>query len=288
MTMPNNPDLTLTTRDQVTLGAALFESTTSNQRAVLINTAMGVKQSYYAEYAAYLAEQGFTVLTYDYRGIGRSKPDVLRGYKANLLNWAVDDQTAAIQYLTQCYPTHKLFVVGHSLGGQIAGLTPEYARVAGWLGVGSQSGYWRGWDGVLQLRMILLWYIVAPALSHLYGYFPASMVGMGNNNIPANVVLDWASAGRKPYYIRSLYSGTLNDHFASVTAPMLLHSLTDDDFAPPRSVEALRALYPNAKTEHNSIAPQDIGVDAIGHFGFFRKQFKDSLWANTAAWLSTQ
>jgi predicted alpha/beta hydrolase len=286
--MPTTLDLTLTTRDKVTLGAALFEPQTSNQRAVLISTAMGVKQSYYAEFATYLAEQGFTVLTYDYRGIGRSKPSTLKGYGASLLNWAVDDQTAAIKYATEGYPSYKLLVVGHSLGGQIAGLTPEYSRVAGWLGVASQSGYWRGWDGVLQLRMLLLWYVLIPVLARAYGYFPSRLVGMGSNDIPSNVVLEWARAGRKPYYIRSLYSGTLNDHFASVTAPMLLHSFTDDDFAPPRSVEALRALYPNAKTEHNSIAPQDIGVDAIGHFGFFRKQFKDSLWADSAQWLSTQ
>ncbi|MFN8377015.1 MAG: alpha/beta fold hydrolase [Anaerolineae bacterium] len=282
----NTPqNITITTSDHYALSATLYEPPASGQRMVLLNAAMGVKQSYYADYAAYLAEQGFVVLTYDYRGIGQSRNGTLRGFPATMLNWACDDQTAALRYLTAHYPGHKLLIVGHSLGGQILGLTPDYARVSGLLGVASQSGYWRGWDGRLRLRMILLWHVVIPLLARLYGYFPARLVGMGSHDIPARVVLDWANAGRKPYYLRSEYSGTLFDHFVAVTTPLRLYSFADDDYAPFRTVENLRALYSNAPSEHRHVTPQEVGADKIGHFGFFRKQFKDSLWAESAAWL---
>jgi predicted alpha/beta hydrolase len=280
-------DLTLTTRDQYALSALLYEPQTSNQCSVLLSSAMGVKQTYYANYATYLAEQGFVVLTYDYRGIGRSKSAALRGFKATMLNWASDDQTAAITYLTQHYPSSKLLVVGHSLGGQIIGLTPEYERVAALMGIAAQSGYWQGWEGLLRVRMVALWFILIPLLARLYGYFPSRWVGMGSNDIPAQVVLEWASAGRRPRYFRDLYGSPYN-HYASVTAPMRLYSFADDDFAPKRAVENLRTLYPNAPSEHRHIQPIDIGVPSIGHFGFFRPQCRETLWAESAAWLRGQ
>jgi predicted alpha/beta hydrolase len=43
---------------------------------VLIAPATAVPQGYYAKFARYLAAtQGFRVVTLDYRGIGRSKPE---------------------------------------------------------------------------------------------------------------------------------------------------------------------------------------------------------------------
>src|SRR3954467_1593181 len=44
------------------------------ETAVLINSATAVKRGYYDPFARYLAGEGLTVLTYDYRGIGGSRP----------------------------------------------------------------------------------------------------------------------------------------------------------------------------------------------------------------------
>ncbi len=42
--------------------------------AVIVNPATGVLARYYHRYARFLAGHGFDVLTYDYRGIGLSRP----------------------------------------------------------------------------------------------------------------------------------------------------------------------------------------------------------------------
>ena len=39
-------------------------------------------------------------------------------------------------------------------------------------------------------------------------------------------------------------------------------------------------FYVNASVRIRWIAPQDIGVRRIGHFGFFRAGFQGSLWTN--------
>ncbi|NLG77200.1 MAG: alpha/beta hydrolase, partial [Xanthomonadaceae bacterium] len=37
--------------------------------------------------------------------------------------------------------------------------------------------------------------------------------------------------------------------------------------------------------EYRRIAPRDIGVTKIGHFGFFRPQFQESLWPIVKEWM---
>ena len=63
---------------------------------------MGVRQDYYADFAAWLARQGYVALTLDYRGMGASRPHdkrrSLRGFDADLFDWA-DDIDAAIEHL---------------------------------------------------------------------------------------------------------------------------------------------------------------------------------------------
>ena len=54
---------------------------------VIINPATSVKCRYYFRFAQYLFDQGFDVITYDYRGIGESKPKSLRGFKASWVIW---------------------------------------------------------------------------------------------------------------------------------------------------------------------------------------------------------
>jgi predicted alpha/beta hydrolase len=58
--------------------------------------------------------------------------------------------------------------------------------------------------------------------------------------------------------------------------------------APLRAVEALAKLYPNARWETRPLTPHEVGAKAIGHFGFFRERFRDSLWREAADWLERQ
>jgi pimeloyl-ACP methyl ester carboxylesterase len=49
----------------------------------IINPATSVRCRYYAPFAAYLHAHGFDVISYDYRGIGESRPASLRGFNAS-------------------------------------------------------------------------------------------------------------------------------------------------------------------------------------------------------------
>src|SRR4051812_16768139 len=64
--------------DGVSLAATLYEADTTSLNAdrpvVLVSSAAAVRRPFYDRFARFLADDGFTVLTYDYRGIGDSRP----------------------------------------------------------------------------------------------------------------------------------------------------------------------------------------------------------------------
>src|SRR5437588_221115 len=97
--MPGAEPCEIQALDGYRLGATLFRPAAGNGRALQINAAAGVKQEYYGKFAAYLAERGFSVLTFDYRGIGRSGSFRLKN--ARMRDWAELDAAAALGFLAQ-------------------------------------------------------------------------------------------------------------------------------------------------------------------------------------------
>jgi predicted alpha/beta hydrolase len=273
-------ELRLRAQDGYELGATLFEPAAPARRAVLVMPATGVPQTYYGKFAAFLAERGFPALTFDYRGIGRSRPASLRGMQARMRDWALLDAAAATGFLQAQH--EQLLVVGHSFGGQVIGLLPNPERLAGALVVGSQSGYWKNWPPLGQVWMWSATHVALPAVSWALGYFPGSRLGFGED-LPAGVAIEWASWCRNPRYV----VGALRAEaaFARFSGPLLAYSISDDAFAPPAAVKALLELYPAARSEIRAVAPRDVHARNIGHFGFFRESFRDTLWRDAVEWL---
>ncbi|MEC8428943.1 MAG: CocE/NonD family hydrolase, partial [Pseudomonadota bacterium] len=60
------------TNDGLSLSATIYSPKENAKAGVIINSATAVKQSYYQDFASFLASNGYLVVTYDYRGIGKS------------------------------------------------------------------------------------------------------------------------------------------------------------------------------------------------------------------------
>jgi alpha-beta hydrolase superfamily lysophospholipase len=85
--------------------------------AVIVH-GLGEHGQRYAHVAAYLNEQGWAAVSYDHRGHGRSPG------KRGVLNQDDDllhDLAAVVDATRKAYPGQRLLLVGHSLGGAIAG-----------------------------------------------------------------------------------------------------------------------------------------------------------------------
>src|SRR5258708_14325190 len=116
-------DLMLPARDGVKLAATLFEPSTPNGMAILLNSGTGIPRRFYGAFAQHLSDRGFAVLTYDYRGIGQSNAPS----SAAVEHWGAVDQSSVIDHLARLRPGAPL---GHSFGGQVLGLADNIAGAA--------------------------------------------------------------------------------------------------------------------------------------------------------------
>jgi predicted alpha/beta hydrolase len=276
-------DVTVAARDGYPLAASAFLPAVPVESWVIVNSATAVPRTYYARFARFLAEQGFAAVTYDYRGIGGSRPRRLRGFEARMRDWAQLDAAGVVDWLDARHGG-RVLAVGHSFGGQALGLLPRPERLAGAIVVGSQSGHWRHWPGWRAPLVAAFWHAVIPALCGVCGYYPASVLRMGVD-MPAGVAREWAEWGRQRGYVTDADGGALRASYARVAFPIRSYSFSDDMLAPPRAAEALLGFYSGARIERRALTPRDLGVKTIGHWGFFRERFRDPLWLEAVDWL---
>lgn len=253
---------------------------------VLVNSAVGVKQSYYRGFAEYLVERGFEVVTYDYRAIGQSQREPVHRSAARMQDWGLLDQPALVAQCRQWTGDRPLVVVGHSVGGQILGLAPNACEVAALVGICAQHTWWRLWPKRAWPKLWLLWNVVMPGVSGAMGYFPSPWFGLGQP-LPSGVARDWAHWARSPRHIIGALGESTRAGYEHYTGAIRAYSFSDDTFAPPRTVEQLLAVYRAARREHRSVDPSEVG-QTIGHFGFFRPVFRDSLWSEAADWIASE
>jgi predicted alpha/beta hydrolase len=255
------------------ISARFFHPEGEVKAAVLIVPAMGVSQDYYEPFARWLAQQGFTAATFDYRGTGRSRPSKLRGFKADIFDWARLDCAAMIDAL----PQQPLYWIGHSLGGQILGLVPNKEFVTKAITVATGSGYWRENTPRIRPMAWWLWFVVTPPALALWGYFPGKALRKVGD-LPKGVMEQWRRWCLDPDYAVGAEGDAIRAQYAAVRTPIVSLSFADDEMMSLRNTQSIHGFYAAAPRKMKRIAPRDIGAPRIGHFGFFRSAFEASLW----------
>lgn len=279
---------TLATSDGFALVGTRYATPEKPKAVIVMPSAMGVKQGFYAPFAQFLSLRGFAVLTFDYRGMGLSVPSQyktsLRGFKADLFDWAERDYNAAVRAAKTWHDDVPLLVIGHSLGGQLPGLLPDNHLIDGIITVAAGSGYWR--DNAPQLKRFVwfMWYFAVPLYTRLFGYFPGKKVRKVGD-LPKGVIFQWSRWCRSPHYVVDDAGVPIRSGYDKIQAPVLSLSFTDDELMSKRSIDSLHDFYRNAPIERRYIKPSDVKAKHIGHFGFFRPQFQATLWQQALVWL---
>jgi predicted alpha/beta hydrolase len=266
--------------DGFDLGARVFAPEGDARGGVIVNCGTGLTQRLYKHMAKFLAREGYETLTYDYRGMGESRPDAyadsLRGFAARKVDWARLDFAAAIDWHRERAPDRPLFLVGHSFGGQAIGLQPRARELDGIVLVAAQSGDLRHWHGADRRKLAWAWYATVPVVTTLRGYLPGKY-GTGDD-LPAGVAREW----RRWCLTRGFFTGVYpeaRENFAAIRAPVLSLTFTDDTFyAPASAVEELHGWLEHAEIVQRRISPSEVGEEEVGHFGFFTRVVGEQLW----------
>ena len=262
------------------LSATLFDDNNS-ETVLIIASATGVKQEYYSKFARYLENNGITVITFDYNGIGRSLKKPIKEIQTNAADWGRKDIESIIQFVIHNYPQSKKVILGHSIGGQLIGLAKSSKQLDKVILVATQSGYWKYWRGFARFKMWLNWYVLFPFLINIFGYLKSKKIS-GMENLPKNVANQWRNWGKNHNYIfgdNSIKETYYEELETNVTA----YSIDDDDFAPKEAVEWMANRYKNAKRKSVHLNPSDFQAKKIGHFGVFKEGFKNSIWIEILA-----
>ena len=274
--------------DGMSLGGYYFENTTEQDPialAALVICGMGIPAIKYRRFARYLATSGIPTLTFDYRGIGDSRPDNLRGFTANVADWSEYDCGGAIAWLRARYPKAQIVAIAHSIGSLLFGGSPNAGLITRCVLICAHTGYFGDYRRPYRIPMALLWHGIMPVLTRTIGYFPGRRLGLGED-IPAAVALEWA-ARRKPMLRKQETERnlTLINRCAALKMPALVVSVTDDAFSTDAGTRRVLAYFPGLSVERLCVRPQEIGQRKMGHFGFFRRASRHQLWPKILAYL---
>jgi predicted alpha/beta hydrolase len=254
----------------------------------VLHPGAGIAAGRYGRFAAFLADAGIPTLTYDYRGIGLSRPAKLARFDATMEDWAQYDCAAAISCLRERFPGAEVIGIAHSIGALLVGGAENAAEQSRLVLIGAHTGYYADYRARYRLPMTLVWHALMPAITRVVGYFPGRRLGLGED-IPAKIAFQWA-ARRSPQLgpdaTDSAASRTrmLLDRCAALERPALVVSISDDAFASAAGTARLMACYPKLRPlQHLHFTPADAGVSRIGHFGFFSRKAGPALWPRLLA-----
>jgi len=274
------------TPDRVRISGRFYQSAAANVfTPVLICPATGVPQRFYAAFATWLAEEGFDVLTIDYRGIGSSlRESHVKQCRARKQDWGQLDMPAGVDWLRQRCGSERVNLVGHSAGGQLVGLMPNHAALRRVVMVSSSTGYVGRIEFPTRVFAYFFLRLYLPLTASLLGYAPTKRIGMGEN-LPADVARQWARWCLRPGYVENGFGREIERHsYDEFEAPILSLYASDDRIASEANVRDLLRLFPKAPAETRRLDPASFDCEQMGHVGFFRSSARGA-WPIVRAFL---
>ncbi|AZI67261.1 alpha/beta hydrolase [Kaistella daneshvariae] len=267
----------LTTTDNFPLSVKIFEPKVSNRKLLLINSATGVKQQVYFSFAKYFVENGFTVITYDYRGIGESKPKNLVGFAANMRTWGSIDFKTLTDFIQQECPHYEKFCLGHSVGALIVGMNEDSAIFNKFVFVATQDAQLSNLSFKVAVTGLLGFGVALPIMTKIFGYFPAHRFGLGES-LPKGVAYDWKTLIIHKKSTKRLYEKIGANSAENLHQQTLIIYAEDDPWVTMKGMENLmKNVYPNMKKTYRKVWVKESPKLEIGHVNFFRS-YNRPLW----------
>ncbi|MEP7044274.1 MAG: alpha/beta fold hydrolase [Dokdonella sp.] len=235
---------------------------------VLWLPALGVAARNYLPFARALAAHGIAVALHEWRGIGSSDRRAGRNADWAYRELLLADIPASLAAARAVMPDARLWLGGHSLGGQIASLFAAlHPRApAGLLLVASGSPYWRTFRLRWAIGMVV---VAAPSLASMLGHFPGRRLGFGGNEA-RGLIADWARSGRSGRYSVAGMAEDLEARLGALTLPVLSLRLRDDWLGPQASLQWLLGKMPRAVREAAEISANDQDGVRADHFAWMK------------------
>ncbi|UHQ19876.1 alpha/beta fold hydrolase [Lysobacter sp. KIS68-7] len=245
--------------------------------------AMGLAARYYAPFAEALAKAaaGVAVLA-DLRGQGESATLAREGARFGYHEIVAQDIPSLISAIAAQFPARPIYLVGHSLGGQLGSLATVHAtpRLAGLILVASGTAHYRAWPKALQWRARITVQAVRIA-STMLPWYPGRLLGFGGDQ-PRRFMADWrynATTGRyRAAGSRIDYEEALHD----LALPVLSVEIRGDPVAPTGATSELLAKLASCAIARRPIDGVTTDAPWKRHFSWARQP--DEVVAEIVDW----
>lgn len=271
--------LQLNTQAGHAITARLFSPANPVRNAIcIIAPATGVAQYHYEDFAHWLSEQGYHVLTFDYEGMGLSVNGHVKHSTSDIVSWAEQDCPAVLDYVRQHFADAACIWIGHSVGGHLLGMMPDTSPITRAITIAAGVGTW--WYNAAPTKRIVwfLWYVLVPATVPLLGYFPGNKLGL-LCDMPKGVILQWRRWCLQEDYAVGYEGRWLADRYAAVRLPITAIEFSDDEMMSSKSLDKLHSFFTGAPVTRIVATPAHAGTRRIGHIGWSKKSFR-TLWEN--------
>lgn len=270
--------LELTCSDGYKLDAIIYEPDETASGIIIFQGGTAIRKEFYTNFCRFLAANGFIVLSYDYRGVGGSRGKSLRGMPASLMDWGQLDMKAAISYAIDNHSQLPCILIGHSIGTQLIGFAENNNHLRAVIGIGSSTGTWWKMKRGFSVSAFLLWYVINPVLTPLFGYAPLKRLRI-MEDLPRNVINQWSKWCRSEFYFGDHLGRSIpHESFHALRVPFIVHYFKDDPIATDKTVTDLMALYRGTRTRMIKHRAKDYQAKKVGHFKIFSRRFENSFW----------
>ena len=228
------------------------------------------KASYYRPFAEALSAH-VTVATADLRGHGHSSLRPSRkvdfGYKEMIL----EDLHNGLLAIQQAQPGKKIYLLGHSLGGQMGSLyaSRHPGVLEGLVLVACCSVYYKGWQGLEGIKT-LAGTQFAGVIASVLGYFPGKKVGFGGLEA-MRMIQDWSRQSRTGDYILRNDPFNYEQALAKSRSRVLALSFQQDTWAPEKAVANLVNKFQSSPdVTHIHMQDDDPRNNNFNHFNWIK------------------
>ena len=283
----NSPEsITITATDGHKFGASLYISDASKAQVLVFYAALGTPSKVYSAFATAMAENGITVCTPDWRGIGSSSIRASRKTDFGYRHLIELDAPKLIAALQTRFPGAQIWLGGHSLGGQLSALiaAANSESIHGLLPIASGSVFLSCFPPKAQ-RQIRTIGMITKSIAPLLGCFPGNRIGFGGREA-VGVMRDWyrvAGTGRyEPRGSDTDYEKALGE----LKLPVLSLNFSTDAFAPAAAADYLLAKLSACKCEKWFWTEADTGGIGFDHYSWLKNA--PVVVPKLAAWVRRQ
>lgn len=246
---------------------------------VVVIPGLGVPADYYLSFARGLAKRGFDMAVGELRGNGDSAPKPSSASTYGYHELVSRDLPAIFDTVLERFPGRTPYLLGHSMGGQLA--TMYAARSGDGLGglilVASGTPYYRGYRGITGPGMLVGTAAVS-VTANLAGVWPGDRLGQVGFGRQSKVLIsDWARLARTGRFVPMDADIDYENHIARTRLPVLSITVAADELTPPSAARHL--LDKMAAAEITTWHEQR----KLGHNGWIREP--DTLVDRIETWL---